>query len=381
MVAIYSKRLLASVLLLLQINLVFSQKLPSNADIRVKMQLANNYFSKKWPDITKPYKVENKIESCNFYSRAVYFDGQLALNSVFPDKKIIPKALNWGQFNKWKLANNVESQTTFDLAAGNIYLDLFLLDKAHPKRIAEIKANIDSLVNSYKVDSWTNIEAFYMVMPILAKMGVLYNDEKYFDKMYQMYMYSKNIEGLYNDQEFLWYRDKNFMPPFKTPKGQSCHWARGNGFVIAAFAKILDVMPSNTVHYDEYLDTFREMMIGLSNLQRADGFWNPSLTDGDHFGGKELTGTALITFGMAWGVRKNLIDKDTYTPVIAKAITAMLKDCVQNNGFLGWVQGSAKSPSDSQPVTIDKPSDLEDIGLGCFLLAGSEVVKLNNSKK
>jgi unsaturated rhamnogalacturonyl hydrolase len=35
-----------------------------------------------------------------------------------------------------------------------------------------------------------------------------------------------------------------------------------------------------------------------------------------------------------------------------------------------------KEPKDGQPVTVDKIPDFEDFGLGCFLLAGSEVYKL-----
>ena len=55
----------------------------------------------------------------------------------------------------------------------------------------------------------------------------------------------------------------------------------------------------------------------------------------------------------------------------------MDKDAVHPNGFLGLVQGTGKEPKDSQPVTYDKVPDFEDFGVGCFLLAGSEVYKLN----
>jgi len=46
------------------------------------------------------------------------------------------------------------------------------------------------------------------------------------------------------------------------------------------------------------------------------------------------------------------------------------------NGFLGFVQGTGKEPKDSQPVGYDNVPNFEDFGLGCFLLAGSEVYKL-----
>ena len=59
------------------------------------------------------------------------------------------------------------------------------------------------------------------------------------------------------------------------------------------------------------------------------------------------------------------------------AWNAMVQDAVPTGGFLGLVQGTGKEPKDSQPVTYDKVPDFEDFGVGCFLLAGSEVYKLN----
>jgi hypothetical protein len=58
-----------------------------------------------------------------------------------------------------------------------------------------------------------------------------------------------------------------------------------------------------------------------------------------------------------------------------KAWNALAKECVHPNGMLGYVQSTGKQPSDGQPVTFDKIPDFEDYGLGCFLLAGSEIYK------
>jgi rhamnogalacturonyl hydrolase YesR len=78
---------------------------------------------------------------------------------------------------------------------------------------------------------------------------------------------------------------------------------------------------------------------------------------------------------MAWGVRARVLASETYLPVIAKAWTAMASS-VHPNGFLGYVQGTGKQPSDGQPVTFNSVPNYEDFGLGCFLLGGSEVARL-----
>jgi unsaturated rhamnogalacturonyl hydrolase len=138
----------------------------------------------------------------------------------------------------------------------------------------------------------------------------------------------------------------------------------------------LETMPKDAVGYDEYLKTYHEMIKALVPLQRADGFWNVSLHDPNHFGGKETSGTALFVYGMAWGVNQGILDKATYLPVIAKAWNGMTKEAVHKNGFLGYLQGTGKEPKDGQPVSYTSMPDFEDYGLGCFLLAGTEVYKM-----
>jgi unsaturated rhamnogalacturonyl hydrolase len=81
-------------------------------------------------------------------------------------------------------------------------------------------------------------------------------------------------------------------------------------------------------------------------------------------------------YGMAWGLNHGLLDKKQYEPIIAKAWKAMDSECVQRDGSLAYVQGTGKEPKDGQPVNLTSRPDFEDYGLGCFLLAGSEVYKL-----
>jgi Glycosyl Hydrolase Family 88 len=132
----------------------------------------------------------------------------------------------------------------------------------------------------------------------------------------------------------------------------------------------------NEPHRAEYLRDYRDMVDALVPLQRADGYWNVSLHDSTHFGGKELTGTALFIYGMAWGIREGYLDRKVYLPVVARAWNAMVSESLHPDGMLGYVQGTAEEPKDGQPVTSDKMPNYEDFGLGCFLLAGSEVYQL-----
>jgi rhamnogalacturonyl hydrolase YesR len=139
---------------------------------------------------------------------------------------------------------------------------------------------------------------------------------------------------------------------------------------------VLEEIPADEKHRADYVKDFLAMSEAIKNCQREDGFWNVSMHDESNFGGKESSGTSLFVYGMAYGIRTGLLDSKKYLPVMAKAWNALITEAVHPNGYLGYVQGTGKEPKDGQPVTYDSVPDFEDYGVGCFLLAGSEVYKL-----
>jgi unsaturated rhamnogalacturonyl hydrolase len=341
------------------------------------LRLANDYFVRKWPDTGKSI-ITNRERPSNIWTRAVYYEGLMALYQIDPQKSYYDYAISWGENHKWGLRNGIETRNGDDQCCGQTYIDLYLIDKK-AERIKNIKASIDLMVDSEKVSDWTWIDALQMAMPVFAKLGVIYKDDRYFEKMYALYTHTKTKEGgtgLYNPVEKLWWRDKDFLPPYKTPAGKNCYWSRGNGWIIAALVRVLDIMPKSAPHRSEYQSMLVDMLAALLPLQRPDGYWNVSLTDPTDFGGKELSGTALFIYGMAWAINNGLIKANTYNAAILKAWNAMQTECLHPDGFLGFVQGTGKEPKDGQPVTYDSIPDFEDYGLGCFLLAGTEIYKM-----
>jgi len=357
-----------------------AQKLPAQKDVLKTVTLANKYFMDKWPDAGKEIFVpsKNRTWPSHIWTRAVYYEGLMALYSIDNKQAYYDYAVDWSTKHKWNLRDGTKTRNGDNQACGQTYIDLYLIDKK-PERIDSIKASIDKMMLTRKIDDWNWIDAIQMAMPVYAKLGVIYNDTSYFHRMYEMYAYTKykhGDKGLYNAAEGLWWRDKDFDPPYKEPNGKDCYWSRGNGWVVAALVRVLSTIPVNEAHRAEYIDDFKSMMNALAKIQRADGYWDVSLHDSTNFGGKELTGTSLFVYGMAWGINNGLLDKKKYLPIVVKAWAAMAKESVHENGFLGYVQGTGKEPKESQPVTYDREPDFEDFGLGCFLLAGSEVYKL-----
>jgi len=381
-----SKSVLFSFLTLtLLINRASGEEL-SRENVMATLELANSYFATKYPNvniITGSAVMDFREFPSSYWAGSVYYAGLMALHSVDPKTEYLDQAVAWGESHQWKLNSyTVGSPQTYsrnanDHCAGQSYIDLYLIDP-QPERIAVISSCLATIVDIPAANQdWDWIDAIFMAMPTFAKLGVIHNDDKYFDKMHQMYLATKNVigGGLYNTEDGLWWRDADFAPPYVEPNGEDCYWSRGNGWVYAGLVRVLEVLPEDNQYRDEYIQTYIEMSQALLDVQRSDGFWNVSLHDPTHFGGKELTGTAMFTYGFAWGINNNILEKNTYYDPAINAWQGMSQECVHPDGSLGYVQGTGKEPSDSQPVTYDSRPDLEDYGLGCFLLAGSEVYK------
>lgn len=356
-----------------------------------KLELANSYFAKKYPDVafvTGSAVMEYRQFPSNYWAGAVYYTGLMALNSIHPQKEYIEQAVKWGDSHNWQLNSykvgkpRVHSRNANDYCAGQTYMELYQIEPK-PEYIATMRGAVSRIAETQEATrDWHWVDALYMAMPTFAKLGVIDKDEKYFDKAHEMYLAMKNEigGGLYNAEDGLWWRDADFTPPYKEPNGEDCYWSRGNGWVYAGLVRVLDVLPRDNKYRNEYLKVYKEMSEALLKIQRTDGFWNVSLHDPTHFGGKELTGTAMFTYGFAWGLNNNILDENEYADAMLKAWSG-LSECVHKDGYLGYVQGTGKEPKDSQPVTFDSEPDLQDYGLGCFLLGGSEVYKyLMNNK-
>ncbi len=138
--------------------------------------------------------------------------------------------------------------------------------------------------------------------------------------------------------------------------------------MIAALVRALEQLPKTDPHYKEYVTDYTNMCKALLPLQREDGFWNVSLKDPGHFGGKELTGTSLFTYGFAWGIRKGFLDKKIFLTSTIKAWNALAKDCVHPDGMLGYLKGTGKEPKEAQETIKSNNKKIKEKRNRCQLL-------------
>jgi rhamnogalacturonyl hydrolase YesR len=205
-----------------------------------------------------------------------------------------------------------------------------------------------------------------MAPPVWARLALVTGDKRYLDAMDEKYW--KTYDFLYDKEEKLFYRDSSYFDK-RAQNGQKVFWSRGNGWVLAGLARILETMPGDYPTRNKYEALFVEMAGRIRGLQQADGLWRPSLLDPASYPTGESSGTAFYAYALAWGVNNNLIDAKTFSPAIKRAWLA-LNRCIQPDGRLGWAQ-----PIGADPRLV-KAEDTEVYAVGAFLLAGREVLAL-----
>ncbi|GAB6010654.1 glycoside hydrolase family 88 protein [Viscerimonas tarda] len=355
--------------------------------------LVNDYFMRTYPDVGAKSYVGGKERNSKIWTRGVYYEGLMALYRQYPQEKILKYAEDWGNFHSWiTAADNAKRHADFQ-CCGQAFLDMYMLKTDQSVRKTHIKKLIDEMLVSNTIDDWYWIDAIQMSMPIFAQLGTIEKDERYFKRMYEMYMFARNKHGgssksgglpLFNEADGLWYRDYNYDPPYadKKERDKPCYWSRGNGWVYVALSRALYYSPDTVIHRDQYVSDFTEMSKALLNCQREDGFWGVSLAAPTNTGsasspGPETSGTALFVAGMAYGINTGLLYKEIYLPCVIKGWNALCS-AIHEDGFLGYVQGSGACPEDGQPVLLTSTPDFEDFGIGCFLLAAAEVYQLGD---
>lgn len=369
--------MLASALMVLPMSAQNAQQQP----VLDAARSVNNYFMKKYADPTEPTFVK-KIRPSSLWTRAVYYEGLMALYEIDKNPAYIDYTDRWANFHKWTPRNGTSTCDADDQCCSQTYLDRFVMTGDS----AMLKPTIENLQKQMqtKIGWWTWIDAIQMAMPVYAQMYKITGDRKYLEHGMKMYRWSRNEcgGGLFNEKgDGLWWRDADYVPPYKEKDGKDCYWSRGNGWVLAAYVRVMNQLSPKDKIYKEVKKDFLTMCNGLAKCQREDGFWNVSLVSPTTYGGKETTGTALFLYGIAWGLQKGYLKEKVFRPIADKAWAAMAKDAVHADGFLGWVQGTGKDPSAGQPVTYTKVPDFEDYGIGCFLLGAAEYYKLLGTDK
>lgn len=274
----------------------------------------------------------------------------------------------------WRLASKVPIAD--DQCIGQTYIELYLQDRK-PIEIQAMREALNRLLagaeahipaNQAQIPWWW-CDSLFMAPPVWSRMYAATHDAKYLTYLNENWW--RTSKALYSPKWHLYYRDITYLHA-TGPNGKPVFWSRGEGWVMAGLARTLEYMPKNYPTRSKFEAQLQQMAAEVAMLQdRKSGMWHANLLDPGAYPRPETSGSALMTYAMAWGVNHGVLNRAKYAPVIRRAWRGLVRQ-IYADGRLGNIQQTGAAPA------YYRASSSFNYGVGAFLLAGSQVMKLSH---
>lgn len=345
-------------------------------DVLKKLHLANRYW-----------QTHHKPQVWAFWDQAAYHTGNMELYKLTGEKDYLAYSEAWAKHNEWKGAKSDDrrkwkynyGETDEHVLFGDwqicfqTYIDLYKLNPK-PHKIARAKEVMEYQMSTPNTDYWWWADGLYMVMPVMTKLYTVTKERQYLNKLYIYLQYADSI--MYDKEEALYYRDAKYVfPKHRSVNGKKDFWSRGDGWVFAGLAKVLQDLPKDAPHYTYYVDRYKEMADAIVACQQDEGYWTRSLLDPDHAPGPETSGTAFFTYGLLWGINHGFFQGQPYEDAANKGWQYLSQTALQADGRVGFVQPIGEKAIPGQVVDTNSTANF---GVGAFLLAGVEMYRYLN---
>jgi len=313
------------------------------------------------------------------WEQGAFWVGMTKFADVSGEKRFAQAILTQGRANQWK--PGPRTYHADDHVIGQSYL-WAARHGAGTEAIVPLRATFDAILakpavahlsfyipKNYEdtecLRRWCWCDALFMSPPAWVELGQQTGDARY--ARFALAEFWAATDFLYDPAERLFFRDSRFFER-RDEQGRKLFWSRGNGWVFAGIANLLDVLPQDSPHRPRMEKLFRDMAAKLKSVQKPDGYWPPSLL-GPENSPPETSGTGFHVYGLAWGVRHGLLERAEYLPAIQRGWQALAR-AVAADGRLGWVQQVS-----DRPESVNE-ADTQFYGVGAFLLAASGVAAL-----
>jgi rhamnogalacturonyl hydrolase YesR len=314
------------------------------------------------------------------WEQGAFWVGLTHFADVSGEKRFREAALAMGRANQWQLGRRVYHAD--DHVIGQSYL-WAATHGAGPDAIAPLKERFDAILaqpaivhlsfhippsgygDTECLRRWCWCDALFMAPPAWLELARQTGDRRYAD--FALAEFWSATAFLFDPAESLYFRDSRFFER-RDDKGRKLFWSRGNGWVFAGLANMLDALPADHPDRVGIEKLFRQMAEKLKAVQKPDGYWAPSLLGAEN-SPPESSGTGFYVYGLAWGIKHGLLDPAEYRASVVSGWGALTR-AVAKDGRVGWVQQVS-----DRPEAVNE-ADTQFYGVGAFLLAASAVATL-----
>lgn len=321
----------------------------------------------------------NKVDSFpdTHWTRATLYRGMSDWAEYSQSKEVYDYLYNMGERNQWEMLPRLYDAD--DICICQTYFKLY--DKyKEPRMIAACIARLDSVIaapqtmslsvapeGKYNRDRWGWCDALFMAPPVYARVSLLKNDMKYLN--YGVEEFKVTTDSLYNKEDHLYYRDLRWVGRMEE-SGRKLYWGRGNGWMHASLATLLELTPESDPAYSYFLNLYLQLSDAILACQDKDGSWHTSMMDAESYPEPENSASGFFVYGFAWGVNNGILKDAKYKEAAEKGWNA-LKKYVDKDGMLGYVQ-----PVGHAPYKNLTAAHTHTYGVGAFLLAGTQMCKM-----
>lgn len=218
-----------------------------------------------------------------------------------------------------------------------------------------------------KMTLWA--DDLYMSVPLLARMGKITGDKKYFDdaitqvENFNKYLYD-NASGLYIHCYFT-----------DVKKQGVARWGRCNGWLALAQTDLISALPADHPKRKDLIDLLLRQIVGFARYQDVSGLWNQVLDKRDSY--LETSATAMFTYAVAKAVNEGWIPK-SYISIAKEGWKGVASKVDQQGGIFDICIGTGIS--DAVSFYYNRPVPYNDVhGIGPVIMAGAEMVKYNKA--
>ncbi len=324
------------------------------------------------PDLAKAMKLvadwqlsRMPAEPQTDWTWAALYTGFMGVPDAVAGDKYKQAMLELGGKLNWQPGPRVEHAD--DQAVGQMYLEQYFIRK-DKKMLDPMRARLDQEMATPDDPAkplWWWCDALFMAPPVYADMAKATGDKKYLEFM--DHEWSVTTDLLYDKDKHLYSRDATYLDKHEK-NGEKLFWSRGNGWVMGGIVRVLKQLPKDSPLRPKYVALLREMAAETLAIQSGDGLWRPGLLEADSYPLPEISGSAFITYALAYGVNEKILDRKTYWPAVHKAWAGMLTH-VYADGRLGCIQ-----PVGAAPGAYTETSSY-NYGVGAYLLAGAEIYR------
>jgi len=224
---------------------------------------------------------------------------------------------------------------------------------------------------------WIWVDAITAVAPFMLYAGLALQEPRYVDFAAEqtIRMFDALLDpecGLVHQSRGRYEEDAN--------RCSEDHWSRGNGWMMVAFAELLEFLPQSSPFYKDVVSRYQDFCESLIRYQSIRGLWRQEITVEGAW--EESSGTGLITYGLGVGIRLGILTDEKYKKAFDAALCGLANYCISENyhTYLSCEGNNFPGRGDQRGtiysyICIPKAFRNEPHSFGCIMLALIEALK------